>query len=391
MQKAKKANKPSDASSMIEMDVELHCLQLKGAREFYNDVVGVMDQYGQKDHHELCMLMARNYQDALYARLILDERKSNSPDFDMLYNDVSEIQRLTRSRNKGSENDKEVSLSSVDRNGNFSRKCFNCGKACGYRAKECRKCKGDLKGSSTGQSEGGNTGNSGSKKMCNFCGVKGHKESQCFKKNPQKAPAWWKAKNDKAESAIPSVEVMLTLIANSDIIRVDIMALQAEKGNTMDILHNKNVWICDTGASVHVTWNSDMAKRALVWLSEKTGKTIFQLEEADFFENQLTTLVQYYNNDVDTMCQAIFDDILYRIDTHTNTLLPVNTEEKVLVMSPHPDDDVISCGNTLLSLINRRKAKNITVAYQTSGCNAVSTDEMKDHLRFTLMSAKGLN
>ena len=60
-------------------------------------------------------------------------------------------------------------------------------------------------------------------------------------------------------------------------------------------------------------------------------------------------------------------------------------------MSPHPDDDVISCGNTLLSLINRRKAKNITVANHTSGCNAVSTDELKDHLRFTLMSAKGLN
>ena len=65
-----------------------------------------------------------------------------------------------------------------------------------------------------------------------------------------------KVKNDEAESAMPSVEVMLMLIANSDIIRVDVMALQAEKGNTLDTLRNKNVWICDTGASTHVTWNS---------------------------------------------------------------------------------------------------------------------------------------
>ena len=79
--------------------------------------------------------------------------------------------------------------------------------------------------------------------------MKGHKESQCFKKNPEKAPAWWKAKNDKVESATLSVEVTLTLIANSEVIEVDIMALQAEKGNTMDILHDKNVWICDTCAS----------------------------------------------------------------------------------------------------------------------------------------------
>ena len=43
--KAKKANKPSDASAMIELEAQLEKLQLKGARDFYNDVVGVMDKY----------------------------------------------------------------------------------------------------------------------------------------------------------------------------------------------------------------------------------------------------------------------------------------------------------------------------------------------------------
>ena len=45
VQKAKKANKPSDASAMIEMDIELDRLQLEGTGEFYNDMVGVLDKF----------------------------------------------------------------------------------------------------------------------------------------------------------------------------------------------------------------------------------------------------------------------------------------------------------------------------------------------------------
>jgi hypothetical protein len=71
--KAKKANTPSDASTMIEMEIELERLQLKGTREFYNDVVGVLDKYKvTKTDHELIMLMACKNHDTSYARLILD-------------------------------------------------------------------------------------------------------------------------------------------------------------------------------------------------------------------------------------------------------------------------------------------------------------------------------
>jgi hypothetical protein len=56
--KAKKANKPSDAQDMIELEIELERLQLKGTRDFYDDVVGVLDKYEvTKIEHELCMLM----------------------------------------------------------------------------------------------------------------------------------------------------------------------------------------------------------------------------------------------------------------------------------------------------------------------------------------------
>ena len=38
--KAKRANKPSVASAIIELEVKLDKLQIKSARDFYNDVVG---------------------------------------------------------------------------------------------------------------------------------------------------------------------------------------------------------------------------------------------------------------------------------------------------------------------------------------------------------------
>jgi hypothetical protein len=41
--------------------------------------------------------------------------------------------------------------------------------------------------------------------MCNFCGVKGHNKSQCYKKNLEKPPDWWKEKKDTTESASSSV------------------------------------------------------------------------------------------------------------------------------------------------------------------------------------------
>ncbi len=97
--------------------------------------------------------MHKNHE-ASYARLILDELKLSNPHCDKLCNDVLEIQRLTKSRNKDCWNIKEVTLSSVGSNGTFSSKCYNCSKVCGYRAKECRKHKEDLKGGHTGESEG---------------------------------------------------------------------------------------------------------------------------------------------------------------------------------------------------------------------------------------------
>ena len=135
-----------------------------------------------KTDHKLCMLMVQKNHDTSYAQLILDELKSDSPDFNKLCNSVSDIQRLARSGNNGHTSYKEVHLSSVDGKGTFKGKCGNCSKVCGFKTKEYKKRKGELHcGHNNGNSEG-NTNNGGSSKTCTFCGLKGHKEAGCFKK-----------------------------------------------------------------------------------------------------------------------------------------------------------------------------------------------------------------
>jgi hypothetical protein len=68
------------------------------------------------------MLMAWKNHAVSYARLILDKLKSSSPNFNRLYNDISKIQRLTRSGKKGCGHEKEVHLPSVEDEDTFYRK-----------------------------------------------------------------------------------------------------------------------------------------------------------------------------------------------------------------------------------------------------------------------------
>ena len=49
------------------------------------------------------------------------------------------------------------------------------------------------------------------------------------------------------------------------------------------------------------------------------------------------------------------------------------SKKRVIIFSPHPDDDVISMGGTFDRLLEQ--GHEVHVAYQTSGNNAVSDDE----------------
>lgn len=130
-------------------------------------------------------------------------------------------------------------------------------------------------------------------------------------------------------------------------------------------------------------WTDSLIRKASVWLCLKSGKPILKLTDEDYNENGMSDLITdhgpAYNINI-----KIFNQLQHTItgwpggkphseDTHR----PERAQpfpKKVLVFSPHPDDDVISMGGTLIRLVDQ--GHEVHVAYQTSGNIAVFDDEV---------------
>lgn len=136
-------------------------------------------------------------------------------------------------------------------------------------------------------------------------------------------------------------------------------------------------------------WTDKLARRAIVWLCHKTGKPILKLTDKDYRENGLGELIAVYGSAYNANIK-IFNDLQHTItgwpggkpnadDTYRpERALPY--PKRVLIFSPHPDDDVISMGGTLKRLVDQ--GHDVHVAYQTSGNIAVGDEDM---IRYVLI------
>jgi len=152
-----------------------------------------------------------------------------------------------------------------------------------------------------------------------------------------------------------------------------------DKAAASELTREKTPWMV-----MPVEWTEKMAKRAVVWLSQKQKKAIGQLQETDFHENHLHDLVHSFGN-IDSLCKGVFEDLRVRIKSNDD--LP--QKKKIIVFSPHPDDDVISMGGMLGKLVENQN--DVTVAYMTNGSVAVFDDDVFRHLRFLEMAYKELD
>lgn len=138
-------------------------------------------------------------------------------------------------------------------------------------------------------------------------------------------------------------------------------------------------------------WTDMLIRRAIVWLCAQTEKPILKLTNKDYNHHGLDELLALYGSAYNVNIK-IFNDL-----QHTITGWPggkpeaddINRPErakpypkKVLVFSPHPDDDVISMGGTFQRLVEQRH--DVHVVYQTSGNIAVGDDEVIRYISFML-------
>jgi glucosamine-6-phosphate deaminase len=141
-----------------------------------------------------------------------------------------------------------------------------------------------------------------------------------------------------------------------------------------------------------VDWTPSLIRRAVIWLSIKVGKALLKLSDDDFREHELYELLREHGP-AQRLGRRVFDEMMATLctqpgvrgqgsgvsksapeslATESASLTPdpsPPTPGLVLVFSPHPDDDVISMGGTLIRLVEQ--GHKVHIAYMTSGNIAV--------------------
>lgn len=166
--------------------------------------------------------------------------------------------------------------------------------------------------------------------------------------------------------------------------------------------HSSAIIVTDHAASAELTriktpwlignvdWKEGrMVRRGVVWLCQKVGKPILKLTDRDYNDNGMGGLTAEKDSAY-SINIAVFNDLQHTItgwpggkpdadDTHR----PERAKpypKRVLIFSPHPDDDVISMGGTMNRLVEQRH--DVHVAYQTSGNIAVFDHDVIRYVDF---------
>ena len=166
--------------------------------------------------------------------------------------------------------------------------------------------------------------------------------------------------------------------------------------------HENTTIVLDTEAASELTriktpwivsgcdWNEHLRAKAITWLCETTGKSILKLTDEDYNQHGMSDLLAHYGSAYDLNIE-VFNRLQHSITgwpggkpNADDAYRPerANPERKrVIIFSPHPDDDVISMGGTFDRLVNQ--GHEVHIAYQTSGNIAVSDHEALKYLEVT--------
>ena len=163
-----------------------------------------------------------------------------------------------------------------------------------------------------------------------------------------------------------------------------------DKAASSELTRFRNPWLVGS-----VEWDDRMTRSGVVWLCQKVDKPILKLTDEDYTENGLGELVTE-RGPAYSINIKIFNEVQHTITgwpggkpNADDSNRPERAEpfpKRVVLFSPHPDDDVISMGGTLLRLIDQ--GHEVHVAYQTSGNIAVLDEDAVRFADFVRVYAK---
>ena len=136
-------------------------------------------------------------------------------------------------------------------------------------------------------------------------------------------------------------------------------------------------------------------RRQVIDLCQKVGKPLLKLSTKDYVDNGLGHLVEEFDGQAGLVNIEVFNELQHTItgwpggkpgvDDSTRPERAKPYPKRVVVFSPHPDDDVISMGGTIRRLMQQKH--DVHIAYETSGNIAVGDEEVARFMHFI----KGFN
>lgn len=174
--------------------------------------------------------------------------------------------------------------------------------------------------------------------------------------------------------------------------------------------HNNIQIIIDEAASASLTridtpwltgkcnWTDYLIKKSVFWLCKKLDKPVLKLTGKDYNDNGMSDLVTVHGP-ASKINIKVFNDLQHTItgwpggkpnaDDSTRPERANPHHKRVIVFSPHPDDDVISMGGTLARL--SEQGHELHMAYEVSGNIAVFDHDVIRYLDFMRETSKIYN
>lgn len=158
----------------------------------------------------------------------------------------------------------------------------------------------------------------------------------------------------------------------------------------------KTPWKLGRIADFGLSWDdSALVRKAVIWLAQEVGRPILKLTDEQYNEHGLGELLAAKGGAYEINI-AVFKALQKTITGwpggkagrpkfvpgkgHDIESGPDVFPKRIVVFSPHPDDDVISMGGTFIRLCDQ--GHEVHVAYQTSGNIAVFDAEAQRHVDF---------
>lgn len=154
-----------------------------------------------------------------------------------------------------------------------------------------------------------------------------------------------------------------------------------DEAASSELVRVKTPWLLES-----IDWSASLIRKAVVWLCQELNKPVLKLTNNDYMEHGMGDIITEFGSAYQVNIK-VFNELQHTItgwpggkpnadDTHR----PERAKpfpKRVVIFSPHPDDDVISMGGTFIRLVDQ--GHEVHVAYQTSGNIAVFDD---DAIRF---------